>query len=30
VNAEFPEFMEQHLPLCRKTFGGSLYLTRVG
>jgi len=29
VNAEFPEFMEQAFPLCRKNFGGSLYLTRI-
>ncbi|HEY0966773.1 MAG TPA: class I SAM-dependent methyltransferase [Opitutaceae bacterium] len=29
VHAEFPDFIEQKLPLCRKSFGGSLYLTRI-
>ncbi len=30
ANMEFPDFIEDAMPLCRKNFGGSLYLRKVG
>jgi hypothetical protein len=30
ANREFAEFIEHRMPLCRKSFGGSLYIKRVG
>ncbi|NNJ27870.1 class I SAM-dependent methyltransferase [Alienimonas chondri] len=30
VNLEFPEFMEEKMPLCRKNFGGGIYLRKFG
>ena len=30
ANLEFADFIEKNLPLCRKNFGGSLYLRKTG
>lgn len=29
VNHEFPDLIKEKMPLCRKNFGGSIYIEKV-